>query len=226
MALIICLETSALACSVALCEGEALLAYRESEGEWRHSKEITLLIIDCLKEVGKTVQELSAVAISKGPGSYTGLRVGASCGKGLCYALDIPLLAIPTLELVAFPLLEDLDDNTLIVPLIDARRDEVYYNLYDKQLQEQQETTNLVLNTDSFDHFMPYSLIFCGDGAGKAIDLINYSKAEFRPSYASAKNMCSLANKRMEARKHEDLAYFSPFYLKPPNITKSTKALF
>jgi len=190
VAMILSLETSGKSCSVALSAEGKTLTYRNATDTWRHSQVITTLIQQSLEEIDADLNDLKAVAVSQGPGSYTGLRVGTSCAKGLCYALDIPLLSVPTLELIAFPFIEKVANGGKIVPFIDARRMEVYYNIYDYSLKEAIQTTNLVLETDSFEAFTDDKLIFCGDGA------------------------------------HEDLAYYVPFYLKPPNITKSKKPLF
>lgn len=226
MSLILSLETSAVSCSVALSTVGETICTKASEGEWRHSKEITLLIQACLDSSKKKLGDLAAIAISSGPGSYTGLRVAASCAKGMCYALDLPLLAIPTLEVIAFPFADKADQSTFIVPLIDARRDEVYYNVYGQNLVAQQTTTNLILEKDSFEQFEGQNLIFCGDGAEKASKLVNFKLAEYYPTLATAEAMSTLAFTRFSAKSYEDLAYYVPFYLKPPNITKSKKSLF
>lgn len=224
MSTILCLETSAKACSVALSQDGVCLAYKTLTEEWKHSKMITLLISEVLKEAGLDKKQLSAIAISGGPGSYTGLRVGASCGKGLCYGLDLPLISIPTLEIVAFPFKES--DMDMLVPMIDARRMEVYHNIYSKDLKELNETTNLILEEGAFVNFIDKKLLFCGDGAFKMKGRMTSTGWKIADSFPEARNMCQIAAQKYQNAAFEDLAYFVPFYLKPPNITKSTKALF
>jgi len=219
--MILCLETSGKACSVAIGNEGALVATKEAEGEWKHSKIITLLVQDCLKEAGISQGELTAVAVSQGPGSYTGLRVGASCAKGLCYALDLPLISVPTLELIAYP--HRLGSHRT-VPMIDARRMEVYYNIYDKDLISHQETTNLIIDQESTAN-LGSGLLFCGDGAHK-MEAYLREGWQVVPSYAEAKYMIHLSYVKYINGNFEDLAYYVPFYLKPPNITKSKKSLF
>ena len=226
MSLILCIETSSKACSVALADNGVCVAYKEILDEWQHSKRLTLLIQDSLKAFNVELKGLAAVAISRGPGSYTGLRVGASCGKGLCYALDIPLISIPTLELIAQEQVRIDSSEALIIPMIDARRMEVYYNIYDSLLVPQQETTNLVLESDSFSQYKGQKLLFCGDGAFKMDNFLLDEQWSVAPSIASARFMTVLAQAKYEKNVFEDVAYYVPFYLKPPNITKSKKALF
>lgn len=228
MSLILCLETSSKACSVALSEEGRCIAYVEAEGEMMHSKVITLLIQKVLEENGKKIGDLSAVAVSQGPGSYTGLRVGASCAKGICYAQELPLISVPTLEIIASELIDaHLPESTLIIPMIDARRMEVYYNIYDKTLKSEQETTNLVLDELSFDSLSTSRLIFCGDGSFKMEAFLKGRNSWLVSStYARASAMATIAYDKLQANDIEDVAYYVPFYLKPPNITKSTKSLF
>lgn len=228
MSLILCLETSAKACTVALGQNGACLASLEAEGEMMHSKTITLLIERLLAEQGHSIKDIAAVAVSQGPGSYTGLRVGASCAKGLCFAQDIPLISIPTLEIIAAEYsAEALEDDIRLIPMIDARRMEVYYNIYDTHLHTEQETTNLVIDALSFDKLKGAKLLFCGDGAHKMSEYLDGRTGwKIQPSYAKASTMTTLAQRKLESGLIEDTAYYVPFYLKPPNITKSTKSLF
>lgn len=230
MSYILCLETSATACTVALSHNGACIATKEVGGEWQHSKMLTLLIQDCLEEANLVLKDIAAVAISKGPGSYTGLRVGASCGKGLCYALDIPLLSIPTLEIIAQKQIEQEkalpDSSTLLIPMIDARRLEVYYNIYDYKLKPQQETTNLILEEGLFYTYKDRNIIFCGDGAIKMQPFLSSEKWDIQAYGAHAQCMSTLAYEKFTDKNFEDLAYYVPFYLKLPHITKSKKTLF
>ena len=224
MALILCLETSAKACTVALSKAGSSIAQLTTDGEWKHSKMITLLIQEILDSAGHTLKDLDAVAISQGPGSYTGLRVGASCAKGLCYGSQLKLLAIPTLSIIAQA--QQNKGFQRIVPMIDARRMEVYYNVYDDDLQAQQETDNLILDASAFQFFNDKTVVFCGDGAFKMKDLGLSEGWQVVEEGALAEHMAPLAEARYKAQNFEDVAYYVPFYLKPPNITKSTKSLF
>ena len=131
--MILCLETSGKWCSVALASEGQPVTFKESSDEWSHSKQITMMIQAVLSDANIAITELTAVAVSKGPGSYTGLRVGASCAKGICFAQDIPLLAVPTLQIIA----AGVDTGHLdarLIPMIDARRQEVYYAIYNLSL--------------------------------------------------------------------------------------------
>jgi len=220
------LETSALACSVSIGQNGETLISKSSDGEWKHSREITILIQECLNDSDLTFNDIQAIAISGGPGSYTGLRVGASAAKGICYAKNIELIAVNTLEIIAFPYLSKIQSNGFIIPLIDARRNEVYYNVYDKDLKAQLETTNLILDSSSFDKYASSHVIICGDGAEKSIGLIDKPQFKYYPSKSLATHMCKLSYNKFMSQSFEDIAYYSPFYLKLPNITKSKKQLF
>jgi len=221
---ILCIETSGKRCSVALSSNDTCLDGKSSTDEWSQSEKITILIGELLKTNNLSTSDISAVALSKGPGSYTGLRVGASAAKAICFVHKIPLLAIDTLKILAYPHIKDTSRDQRIIPMIDARRSEVYYNIYDSQLKADIETTNLILEPDHFKELS--SPIICGDGAEKANNLINHSTAIFKPAHAKAMDMTSLAYYAFKAENFENLAYFNPFYLKPPNITKSKKQLF
>ncbi len=224
--MILCLETSGKWCSVALASEGQPVTFKESSDEWSHSKQITMMIQAVLSDANIAITELTAVAVSKGPGSYTGLRVGASCAKGICFAQDIPLLAVPTLQIIA----AGVDTGHLdarLIPMIDARRQEVYYAIYNSELEELQKADNKILDIDAFQDESAQSLVFCGDGAHKMSKYLkNASPWSIIESHASAKNMAALASEKLKKSQIEDTAYFIPFYLKPPNITKSKKTLF
>jgi len=221
---VLCLETSGKQCSVALASDGVCIHQISAEGEWSHSAQITLLIDQLLKDKSMDFSDLSAIALSKGPGSYTGLRVGASAAKALCYSQEIPLLAIDTLKIIAQPFLKLIKDTNVVIPMIDARRQEVYYNIYDKELHPQQETTNLILEAESLNAYP--NAIFCGDGAEKASKILNVVGAQFEFGPVMAENMSFLSFQAYQKQSFEDIAYFNPFYLKPPNITKSKKSIF
>ncbi|MFC2101214.1 tRNA (adenosine(37)-N6)-threonylcarbamoyltransferase complex dimerization subunit type 1 TsaB [Bacteroidota bacterium] len=222
MPFILSLETATSVCSVALAENDNLLSIRETHIKNSHSELITVFIDEVLKDSEIDVKSLDAVAVSKGPGSYTGLRIGVSTAKGLCYALDIPLLAINTLKSMAWgaavALTEYPDkDQILLIPMIDARRMEVYSAIYDMQNNEIRETKAEIINDSSFDNYLgKYEIILFGNGASKCKELFN-SKSnlnildEFHPS---SKYMIHSANNSFKLKQFEDVAYFEPFYLK------------
>lgn len=223
---ILCIETSGPQCSVALSsEGQTIIDH-VTEDAWHHSQFLTTYINQVLQEADIDLKQLDAVAVSHGPGSYTGLRVGASTAKGICYALDIPLISIDTLKIIAYPWIDKASSKVLAT--IDARRDEVYYNVYDQNLEAQEDTQAHVVISDSFKLYQDEGLIITGDGATKIKELlthrpINYS---YKPSYPSAKYMALIAYNKFFQKEHEDIAYYSPFYMKPPNITTRKKPLF
>ncbi len=223
-----CLETSGKWCSVSLSSNGLTIAYAESAEEWSHSRQITLMIKEVLDVAQIQISSLTAVAVSKGPGSYTGLRVGASCAKGICFAQDIPLLALPTLQIIAAEIATAPDvQSKRIIPMIDARRQEVYFAAYNHHLVELEPAQNKILDESAFIEAQGEPLIFCGDGAFKMDKyVLNGDNWAIRKSHASAKHMANLASERLQKGQIEDTAYFIPFYLKPPNITKSKKTLF
>lgn len=221
MALILCLETSATNCSVALSENGLLIQEAKSQLPMSHGKEITLLIKKCIDSGGKVMKDLDAIAISGGPGSYTGLRVAASTAKGICYALEIPLISINTLHIIAEPYLDQEFDY--IIPTIDARRDEIYY-LVIKRDKIIVDSTNLILDNMSFDAYQ--NAIICGDGAEKTERIIDNQYNTYDGNGPLASNMCRIAESKFNQGDVENLAYYSPFYFKSPNITQSKKPLF
>ena len=228
-AYILCIETSGPQCSVALSHNGECISECVTDDAWHHSQYLTQHISDCLSKVNLSIKDMHSIAISHGPGSYTGLRVGSSTAKGICYALDIPLISIPTLKIIAQPYVKDLSAGMHILATIDARRDEIYYNIYDKNLKELQSTESHVLTPDSFLNFRKGGLYVTGDGAKKTRDMLHNSGDEsfkYRSSYPSAQYMTELAHNKYISKKYEDIAYYSPFYMKPPNITTRKKPLF
>lgn len=232
MALILNIESATSVCSVALGEGGNLLAEAFAENTYQHAGQITLLIESVMREAGRSLSELDAVAVSQGPGSYTALRVGMSAGKGLCYALDLPLIGIPTLKILARGVVkripaEILAQNPLIVPMIDARRMEVYTQLFDEKTVAKNEKTAQIIEKSSYKAFFDSQqyLIFTGDGAAKCQSLLENAYAIFYPSEAQARDMLSLSETAFQQSDFLDLAYAEPFYVKAPNITKPKKLL-
>ena len=173
---------------------------------------------------------IDAIAISKGPGSYTGLRIGVSEAKGVAYGRDAKLLSVPTLKLLTVPILlghEELPEDALLCPMIDARRMEVYCALYDRALNEVVQTQALVIDSDSFkDYLDKQPIYFMGNGADKCVETIQHPNAHFIKNIVPrAKNMIPLAEMAMAKEQIEDVAYFEPFYLKEFVATKSKKLL-
>ena len=219
--MILCLETATPTCSVALNDGTRPLALRECEGQNAHSEKITLFIKEVLEEAGVGYDRLDAVAVSQGPGSYTGLRIGVSTAKGVCYAADKPLLAIDTLQAMAFGM-KDLLGNAvlptdLFVPMIDARRMEVYCAVFDANLQRLADTWALVVEADAFAEWRSgHGLWLFGDGAPKLAPLFAAAPemcvvTDFHPSAAF---MAALSDQALREGRTVDVAYFEPFYLK------------
>ena len=219
--MILCLETSTSVCSVALNESCCTLALRESEKQNAHSEKITTFIKEVMEIAGIGYSQLDTVAVSKGPGSYTGLRIGVSTAKGICYAADLPMMAIDTLEAMAFGMKEKLGsqiaENDLLIPMIDARRMEVYAAVFDANLNRIQDTAALVIDENAFDDLkIDHRLWLFGDGAPKLktvfADQPNISIVEgFKPSAAY---MRPLAERALLDKDFVDVAYFEPFYLK------------
>ena len=215
MSFILCIETSGFVCSVAISQNGECKAFKQiSDKEYRHAEVLHTLVEDVLSEANLKLAEINAIAVSKGPGSYTGLRVGVSAAKGFCYALDLPLLAISTLKLIAIDgkLKSKNINNFPFTVMIDARRDEVYLQEFDFGLNEISNPQPVIL-TD----YTPknISAVFCGDGSEKAKKYFEDGNNIFIPeANALAINMCAIADKLFHAKKFEDLAYFEPFYLK------------
>ncbi|MEM7103550.1 MAG: tRNA (adenosine(37)-N6)-threonylcarbamoyltransferase complex dimerization subunit type 1 TsaB [Bacteroidota bacterium] len=226
MDLILNIETATPVCSVALSADGELVALAEAVKPQSHSTELTVLIEKVMSEAEKKLSDLSAVAVSSGPGSYTGLRIGTSVAKGIGYALDIPMIAVGTLEALAHGCRHEEEEEIIICPMIDARRMEVYTALY-KNGQEILEPHARIIDENSFaDHFdKGDKVVFCGDGAPKCKALITHPLAIFRELACSAQFLIELSHKYYKYLVFCDLAYFSPSYIKAPNITQSKKKL-
>ncbi|MBF8965294.1 tRNA (adenosine(37)-N6)-threonylcarbamoyltransferase complex dimerization subunit type 1 TsaB [Pontibacter sp. FD36] len=228
MPLLLALETSSTVCSVALYKGEDLLGASELQIEKSHSSHITVMISQLVENCGYTLHNLSAVAVSGGPGSYTGLRIGSSTAKGLCYSLDIPLLEVSTLYGLAKQAIDSVPNaqHYLFCPMIDARRMEVYTCLLNSDLEELMPVTPVVLDEQSFQkQLTSQPIIFFGNGAGKFKKMVEGNKhALFVDSIQpSAKPIGQLAMAKYEQQAFEDVAYYEPFYLKDVYITSPTK---
>lgn len=214
MALILCLETATTNCSVGLSKDGTLLALKEdNSAKYSHAEKLHVFIEELLQENDISISELDAIAVSKGPGSYTGLRIGVSTAKGLCFSLDLPLIAIPTLTSLAAQV--KLESGK-IVAMLDARRMEVYSAIYDATLNQIRETEAQILDKDSFKEYLDKDkLIFIGDGVEKFKGICEHSNAVFvEGKTPSAREMCELAEARYKKSDTEDVAYFEPYYLK------------
>lgn len=214
MALILCLETATTNCSVALSQDGALLALKEDKSNnYSHAEKLHVFIDEILKENNLNVTDLDAIAVSKGPGSYTGLRIGVSSAKGLCFSLDIPLISIATLASLAAQV--ELEKG-FVIPMLDARRMEVYSAVFDEKLNEIRETKAEILDENSFtDYLEKDKTVFIGNGVEKFQAICTHSNAEFiLDKLPSAREMCTLAEAKYKKSDTEDVAYFEPYYLK------------
>lgn len=216
MALILNIDTSTSVCSVALAQNGQLLALKENKEGLNHSLLLGTFIDDILKENGTCVHALDAIAVSMGPGSYTGLRIGVSMTKGLCYGASKPLIAINTLQALAQSVSSRIQEDALYCPMIDARRMEVYTALFDKDNHTIQKTKAEIIDATSFsDVLASQPVYFFGDGSDKVKSVLISPHAHFLPDIeTSATNMIQLAEQKYETRNFEDVAYFEPFYLK------------
>lgn len=230
MSCILHIETSTNVCSVALTQdGTCLLDQTDSQGP-NHASVLAPFVEEAVSFADSHAIPLDAVAVSMGPGSYTGLRIGVSMAKGICYALNLPLVAVPTLELLAVPVLlrhDDLPADALLCPMIDARRMEVYSALYDRALHTVREIRAEVVEPGAYDETLArHPVYFFGDGAEKCKSVITHPNAHFIDNIQPlAKNMSPLAEKRLITRQTEDVAYFEPFYLKDFVAIKPRKTL-
>ncbi len=215
MALLLAIETTTKNCSVALFENSSLLELKEQNSEaFSHAEQLTLFIEEVVKKSNITLKQLDGIILSKGPGSYTGLRIGTSTAKGLCYALDIPLVSVSTLQAMAFGTSKK-EDYKLYCPMIDARRTEVFASIYDKDNNEVREIRADIVDQHTYDDFLKDKILFFGDGAQKCKLIINNSNAHFLDGvFTCAKDMGVLGFEKFSSKDFEDVAYFEPYYLK------------
>ena len=227
--MILNIETTDRICSVALSDQRGVQAVRESAEGYNHSSLLTVFIEELLKENGLQAADLEAVAVSMGPGSYTGLRIGVSTAKGLCYGASVPLVAVPTLDAMVCGFLEKhaggLPPSACLVPMIDARRMEVYTALYDATGNRQQEVQALVVDEDSFlQQPADVRLDFFGTGAMKCASVIRHPGAVFHDDIRpSAAFMAPLSARAVRQKRFADVAYFEPYYLKDFRATTPKK---
>lgn len=223
MALILNLETATKNCSVSLSkDGRCLSIKEENDGNYSHAEKLHVFIDELLKEQQLTVSDLDAIAVGKGPGSYTGLRIGVSTAKGLAYAANLPLISISTLKTLATSVFVK---NGLLVPMLDARRLEVYSAIFDSQYNLVREVEAQIIDEHSFEELLnEQPITFLGDGAAKCKDIIQHPNATFvENKFPSTQEMCVLAEEKFKTKDFEDVAYFEPFYLKDFVVTPSKK---
>lgn len=208
------LETSTKNCSVSISRnGELLAACEEFDDNYAHSEKLHQFIEWAVQGAEISLKDLDAVCVSKGPGSYTGLRIGVSAAKGLCFGLNIPLISLESLEILAQT--QKNKNYDLIIPMIDARRMEVYTAIFNSQGEKIQPIEAKILDENSFQEFKEKSIVFVGDGVEKSKNVLHLPNAEFiQNTHPSAKFMFELAEEKFQHRQFEDVAYFEPFYLK------------
>lgn len=215
MSVILCIETATTNCSVALGkEGELLALKEDYNNNYSHAERLHLYIDEILKENGLTPGDLAAVAVSKGPGSYTGLRIGVSAAKGLCFSLDLPLISVPTLTSLALQV--DKEAGDFIIPLLDARRMEVYTAGFTAGMEPVFETRAEVLDENSFREYLEKGEVtFIGNGVEKFKKICTHKNAGFvERKLPSAAEMVTIASEKFAGNAFEDVAYFEPYYLK------------
>lgn len=216
------IETATKNCSVALAkEGQTILCKEIAEEGYSHAEQLHVFIETTLQEAGIRFQDLNAVAVSQGPGSYTGLRIGVSAAKGLCFTLNIPLIAVDTLQVLAS---QAKVTDGFIIPMIDARRMEVYSAIFNSKLEKQRQIQAEVITENSFETISE-TVYFVGDCANKCQPVLVKSNFIFlnEVKYPSAKDMSAMSFSKFHNCEFEDLAYFEPYYLKDFMITTSKK---
>ncbi|WP_439129925.1 tRNA (adenosine(37)-N6)-threonylcarbamoyltransferase complex dimerization subunit type 1 TsaB [Polaribacter sp.] len=214
MAIILNIETATKNCSVSLAENGIIISIKElNNGNYSHAEVLHPFINDILKETNINSTKLDAIAVSKGPGSYTGLRIGVSASKGLCFALNKPLISIDTLTSLSHAI---SIESGYIVPLLDARRMEVYAAVFDQQNQKVRDIKAEIISDTSFlEYLNDNKVYFLGDGAAKCKPIITHKNAVFiEDKFPSAKQMAQLSYTKYKKNDIEDVAYFEPFYLK------------
>jgi tRNA threonylcarbamoyladenosine biosynthesis protein TsaB len=221
MSLILNIDTATDVCSVTLSENAQIIARKEQQGTYSHAENLTLFITEVCSQANVSLNDLDAIAVGKGPGSYTGLRIGVSVAKGLCFALNKPLIAINTLQAMASGFSEKnhsvLPENALLCPMIDARRMEVYTALYTIDGNEKMGTCAMIISENSFENYLAKNkLFFFGNGAAKCKSVLERNgNVRFHDSPVFAtEGMALLSNTAHEKKQFEDVAYFEPYYLK------------
>jgi len=214
LSIILNIETTTKNCSVSIAEKGEILSIKElNNGNYSHAEVLHPFILDVLKEANLTSDKIDAVAVSKGPGSYTGLRIGVSAAKGLCFALDKPLISIDTLTSLSFSI---TIEEGIIVPMLDARRLEVYASVFNEKHQKIREIKAEIIDENSFCEYLERNKVyFLGDGSQKCKEIITHKNAIFIDAkFPSAQEMAKLSYEKYKISDIENVAYFEPFYLK------------
>jgi len=235
MALILNIETSTEVCSAALAQDGLVTHLRENLTGQNHAMLLTIFIQELLAEADISVDQLDALAVSGGPGSYTGLRIGVSVAKGICYAAHLPLIAITSLETMAYHIIQSLENvypvrtkDILFCPMIDARRMEVYTSFYDKNMAQVRGIQADIIDHQSYLKFLENNVVlFFGNGADKCRETISHPNAIFIDQiHTSASYMAPLSEREYKNQQFSDLAYYEPFYLKDFVATIPVKNIF
>ncbi|MEM1137112.1 MAG: tRNA (adenosine(37)-N6)-threonylcarbamoyltransferase complex dimerization subunit type 1 TsaB [Bacteroidota bacterium] len=227
--MILSIETATEVCSIALHSNKKLVAYEEIHLQKSHSGYLTVMIEHLMNSCGVAVTDVEGIAVSEGPGSYTGLRIGVSTAKGLCYAWEKPLIAISTLEAMAISAIKNvpsfIQHDHIFCPMLDARRMEVYLALYDKSLSQTLAPQPVIIDNNSLESYSDKHKIICfGNGAKKCKDVLLHENFLFIDGYIpSAKGVGILAQQAYNDKRFVDLAYFEPFYLKTYQAARATK---
>jgi len=224
MAIILNLETATTNCSVSIARDGGVIFLKEYDSNnFSHAEQLHNFIIEVLQKACLSISDIDAIAVSKGPGSYTGLRIGVSAAKGLCFSLDKPLISIPTLESMAHQL--KIKDG-YIIPVLDARRMEVYSKVFDANYNVVRDTEAEIIDASSFSVFSEKEKVYIvGSGAEKCVEVLKHKNFNFDVKIVpSAKEMCQLSFSKYQAKDFEDVAYFEPFYLKDFLLLTKKKA--
>lgn len=226
--MILLIDTATKICSVSIAKAGQIVAAQEDTEGFNHASQLTILIQKVCETAQIQLIDLDAVAVSIGPGSYTGLRIGLSTAKGICFALGKPLIAIDTLEALFSASKSSTDfENALYVPMIDARRMEVYSVFYNEQNEIIQPKQSLIIKENSFDELLSQydKIVLSGDGAEKCKTILNSDQFHYTDIRCSSKHLLTLAFIAFQNKDFADLAYIEPTYFKPPNITKAKNKL-
>jgi tRNA threonylcarbamoyladenosine biosynthesis protein TsaB len=226
---ILSIETGTSVCSVVLSQGKQVVALRESLGEPAHAAKLSVFINEILTQQNINVADLDAIAVSEGPGSYTGMRIGVSTAKGLCFGAEKPLIAVGSLLSLAKLVIENAKPaaETFLCPMIDARRMEVYTALFTSNAEMINQVSAQIIDENTYSELLKtHKIIFFGDGAEKCKQVINSPNAMFADIQASAKGMIDVATEKFKNSDFVDIAYFEPFYLKDFVATTAKKKIF
>ena len=220
---ILYIEASAEICSVCIAEGVQIIAVRESDKERSHSELMALFIDQCLNELSMDAKDLAAICIADGPGSYTSLRITAATAKGLCFGANLPLITVGTLEGLVYGVEASTED--LIIPMIDARRDEVYMQVFSGHRQPLGPVSAHILSPESLGEYSYSTIIICGNGAEKASRIIENSKVYLKETTFSSTNLVRPGYDKFIKADFVDILSYTPFYLKSPNITTPRQSI-